>query len=501
MVLIGPILNWVMRKRIHQMELFIKYPLEVQRESLLSLVEKAKDTEWGRKHRYGKIETIQQFKDQVPVSTYEQFYPWIEKTLKGRQNVLWPSKIKWFAKSSGTTNAASKFIPVTPESLDDCHFKGGKDMLSFYVNNYPNADVFSGKGISIGGSHEANKMNPGTRHGDVSAVLTENLPLWVEFFRLPKKKTALLSDWDEKIERMIEETVDENVVSITGVPTWTAVFLQKAIEHTGKKNAKEIWPNLELFIHGAVAFGPYQDLFDRLIGERINYLEIYNASEGFFGIQDQPDHDDLLLMLDYGMFYEFMPLEELGKAHPVTYQLDEIELGKSYALIISTNGGLWRYLIGDTIKFTSTDPFRIKITGRTKHFLNAYGEEVVVENADAAIAAACAATGATILDYTAAPIYFQEGSDGGHEWVIECQVAPTDPEQFVDVLDQTLRQINSDYDAKRHNDMALRRPTIHFAPEGQFHKWLASKGKLGGQHKVPRLMNDRSVLEEVLALT
>ena len=489
-----------MKKRIHQIDLFRKYPHEVQNELFISLLEKAKNTEWGRTYGYADIKTPEQFQERVPISTYEEFYPYIERLMKGEQNILWPTKIEWFSKSSGTTNARSKYIPVSKESLEDCHYKGGKDLLSIYVNNYPDTKLFTGKGLSLGGSHRPNEFNSQTSVGDVSAVIMQNLPIWAEAIRTPPLKVALMDNWDEKIAKMVEITTKENVTSLSGVPTWTYVLLNRILEVTGKNNILEVWPNLELFAHGAVAFGPYRELFRQLIpSQQMHYLEIYNASEGFFGIQDQRDtEDEMLLMLDYGVYYEFIPAEEFESEHPKTLQLHEVEVGKNYALVISTNAGLWRYKIGDTIKFTSLQPYRIKISGRTKHYINAFGEEVIVENAEEAIRSACDATGAVITNFTAAPIYIENKSRGGHQWLIEFSQQPNNLERFTDVLDKTLRKINSDYDAKRYQDMALHAPVITVAPQGAFLNWLRSKGKLGGQNKVPRLSNTREYLEEML---
>ncbi|WP_108209944.1 GH3 auxin-responsive promoter family protein [Pontibacter mucosus] len=489
-----------MKKRIHDIDLFRKYPHEVQLELFQDLISTAKSTEWGKKYGYGDSMSVQEFQERVPISTYEDLYPYIERMMKGEQNVLWPSKIEWFAKSSGTTNARSKYIPVSPESLEDCHYKGGKDMLSIYVNLYPDTKLFTGKGLSIGGSHRPSEFNAKVNCGDVSAVIMQNLPIWAEAMRTPPLKVALMDKWEEKIEKMVEVTVKENVTSLSGVPTWTYVLLKRILEVTGKSNILEVWPNLELFTHGAVAFGPYRQLFRELIpSSQMNYLEVYNASEGFFGIQDQAGtEDEMLLMLDYGVYYEFIPMDQLEEEHPKTLTLDQVELGKNYALVISTNAGLWRYKIGDTVRFTSLSPYRIKISGRTKHFINAFGEEVIVENAEVAITAACDATGAVISNFTAAPIYLESDKRGGHEWLIEFEKEPNDLKRFTQVLDQKLREVNSDYDAKRQNDIALQEPLVHAAPVGTFLNWLSHKGKLGGQNKVPRLSNTREYLEEIM---
>jgi hypothetical protein len=500
--IINSIMTWVMKKRIHQIDLFRKYPHEVQSELFNSLLQTAKQTDWGRQYGYSDISSPNQYRERVPVSTYEDLFPQIERAMKGEANVLWPGTISWFAKSSGTTNARSKFIPVSKEALEDCHYKGGKDMLSIYANLNPDTQLFTGKALSIGGSLRPNEFNHNAQTGDVSAIIMQNLPIWAEAARTPPLKVALMDKWEEKIEAMAAITIPENVTSISGVPTWTYVLLNRILEITGKDNLLEVWPNLELFAHGAVAFGPYRKLFRNLIPtDKMHYLEIYNASEGFFGIQDQAGtEDEMLLMLDYGVYYEFIPADQFEAGQPRTITLEEVELNKNYALVISTNAGLWRYKIGDTIKFTSLAPYRIKISGRTKHFINAFGEEVIIENAEAAITQACEQTGAIITNFTVAPVYFEGRSRGGHEWVIEFAQQPNDLPKFEYLLDSTLREINSDYDAKRQQDLALQAPLIHVAPVGIFLQWLQQKGKMGGQHKVPRLSNTREHLEEILQL-
>ena len=501
MAIVNSIFTWYMKKRIHQIELFMKYPLDVQDEWLHTLISSAENTEWGKLYDYKSILTVQQFKERVPIQNYDTLKPYIERMLQGEQNILWPSEIKWFAKSSGTTSDRSKFIPVSEEALEECHFKGGKDMLSIYCNNRPNAQMFTGKGLVLGGSHQINQLCEDIHFGDLSAVLIKNLPVWAEYYRTPNMSIALMDNYEEKIDRMAEATIKENVTNISGVPTWTIVLAKKVMEITGTKNLLEVWPNLEAYFHGAVNFAPYRAQFKELIpSPDMYYLETYNASEGFFGIQDQSFSDELLLMLDYGIYYEFLPLENLEDENPKTLSLDQVELNKNYAVIISTNAGLWRYMIGDTVHFTSLYPFRIKITGRTKHFINAFGEEVIIDNAENALMKACAVTNAKIKDYTACPIYFSGEEAGGHEWIIEFEQQPTDFEKFVDVMDDTLREVNSDYDAKRFKDMALKRPKVHNAPKETFYKWLKEKGKLGGQHKVPRLANNREYVDEILKL-
>ena len=486
---------------MHQIELFIKYPYDVQDEWFQNLISTAQHTEWGKTHGYASIYTQDQFKERVPIQTYDTLKPYIERMLAGEQNILWPSEIKWFAKSSGTTNDRSKFIPVSEESLEECHFKGGKDLLTMYCDNRPDTKIFTGKCLVLGGSHQINQLNADSCYGDLSAVLIKNLPFWAEFYRTPDISIALMDNFEEKVEKMAQATIGVNVTNISGVPTWNLVLAKKVLEITGKDNLLEVWPNLEFYFHGAVSFNPYREQFKKLIpSDDMYYMETYNASEGFFGIQDQPNSEEMLLMLDYGIFYEFLPMENINSENPKTLSLTEVELNKNYALIISTNAGLWRYMIGDTIKFTSLSPHRIQITGRTKHFINAFGEEVIIDNAEKALSKACRETNAIIQDYTACPIYFQGNDAGGHEWIIEFEQKPDNIENFTNILDNTLREINSDYDAKRYKDMALRRPLIHVAKAGLFYEWMKNRGKLGGQHKVPRLANDRTYVDEILKM-
>jgi len=501
MPILNSILSWWMKKRMHQIELFIKYPHEVQEDWRVRLIQSSRLTEWGRKYDYATIRSLKNFKERVPISNYDALKPYIERVMHGEQNILWPSEIRWFAKSSGTTADKSKFIPVSNEAMEECHFKGGKDCVSFYCNNNPDTEIFTGKALILGGSHQINTFSNESFYGDISAVLMQNLPFWIQFLRTPDLSIALMDNWEDKIERLAEATIHENVTNISGVPTWTVVLAKRVLEMSGKSNLLEIWPNLELFIHGAVSFTPYRDQFAKLIpSEKMNYLETYNASEGFFGIQDQPRSEEMLLMLDYGIYYEFMPLEEYGKDHPETLSLEQVELNKNYALVISTNSGLWRYLIGDTIRFTSLNPFRIKITGRTKLFINAFGEEVMIENTDNAVRIACEKTDALIRDYTVAPVYFSESENGAHEWLIEFEKLPDNLDYFVETLDTALKSLNSDYEAKRYKSMALRKPVMKVLPENTFYNWMKSRGKLGGQHKVPRLSNDRKFAEEILLM-
>jgi len=501
MALINSVLSWLVKKRIHQIELFIKYPHEVQSEWFRKLMQSAIDTEWGRKYDYKTITSPDQFRERVPLNTYEKLKPYIDASRQGKHNILWPGEIKWFAKSSGTTSDKSKFIPVSQEALEECHFKGGKDMLSLYCNNFPNTALFDGRGLAMGGSHRISEINSASFYdGDLSAIIIENLPSWAEFIRVPKKSTALMDNWEDKIEMMASETIPHNVTSLSGVPSWMLLLLRRVLEKTGKSDIIEVWPNLEVYFHGGVNFEPYREQFSQLIrSEQMNYMETYTASEGFFGLQDRFDSGELLLMLDYGIYYEFIRVNELDQDHPRACGLDEVDTETNYALVISTNGGLWRYLIGDTIRFTTLNPYRIQITGRTKNFINAVGEEMIVDNAEKAITIACKKCHAIVNEFTAAPSF--SGNDGrvAHEWLIEFEKEPENLEYFIETLDNALKSLNSDYEAKRFHDMVLCPPVIRKMPKATFYKWLKKKGKLGGQHKVPRLSNDRTYVEELLA--
>jgi hypothetical protein len=503
MGMVNDMVVWFLKRRLQRIEDFMANPVETQQHIFSELIETARYTEWGLRYNYSQIRTIQEFREQVPVSTYEDLYPYIERVLKGEPNVLWPTPVEWFSKSSGTTNARSKYVPVTPESLEECHYMGGKDMMTLLVANRPDTQVFEGKGLSIGGTIHENPFNPTTQVGDVSAVIMQNLPAWGEFMRTPPLDVALMDNWEEKLARMAEICSEENVTSILGVPTWTIVLMDRIMEQKGAKSMLDVWPDFGVFVHGAVAFHPYRELFTKKYfpSDQVTYLETYNASEGFIGLQDDlAKPGEMLLMLDYGIFYEFMPLEELGNPFPRTLTLDEVELDKNYALIMSTNAGLWRYLIGDTVKFTSRYPFRIKISGRTKHFINAFGEELIVENAETAITEACEQTGALVSDFTAAPVYMGDGTRGRHEWIVEFSQEPADREAFFATLDSTLRRVNSDYDAKRFQDIALLQPLVHCVAPGTFYSWMGRRQKLGGQNKVPRLSNERTYVESILEM-
>lgn len=499
MALINSVISWFIKKRIHQIELFMKYPLEMQNEWFKKLINTASHTEWGKKYNYSSIHSVKTFKERVPLNHYEDMRPFIEEMRKGKRDVLWPGEIRYFAKSSGTTSDKSKFIPLSEEALEECHFKGGKDLLALYVNNFPDTTLFDGKGLGIGGSHNISEINNASFYdGDLSALLIQNLPTWAELIRVPKKSTALMDQWEVKIEKMAEETIPHNVTSLSGVPSWTLLLLRKVLEKTGEKEIKAVWPDLEVYFHGGVSFKPYRDQFNQIIGEgTMNYMETYNASEGFIGIQDRTDSEELLLMLDYGIFYEFLPADKIHDEQPRTLGLDEVETGQNYALVISTNGGLWRYIIGDTIEFTSLAPYRIRLTGRTKNFINAFGEELIIDNAENALSVACQKTKAVINEYTAAPVYLDKETRGAHEWYIEFTSPPDDLEYFKETLDNALKALNSDYEAKRYHNMILQPPIIHAVGKGTFYEWLKYKGKLGGQNKVPRLSNDRKIVTEL----
>jgi hypothetical protein len=486
--------------RLWRIDAWKAHPVDSQREVLQDLVTSAQYTEFGRKYNFSKLFNIKHFKDAVPIHEYDDLKPYIQRIMDGEQNVLWNTPISWFAKSSGTTSDKSKFIPVSEESLQDCHYQAAKDVLTFYYNFNPDSDLLTGKGLVIGGSHNIHQVNEEVHYGDLSAVLLQNSPFWGHWIRTPELSIALMDEWESKIELLAKTTIKENVTSISGVPTWTLVLFKRILELTGKSTIAEIWPSLELYIHGGVSFTPYRDQFQKLIGKKIHYLEMYNASEGFFAAQDNPSEEGMLLFVDHGVFMEFMPVDEYGKDKPETIGLHEVELGKNYALIISTNGGLWRYLLGDTVQFTAVYPFKVKVSGRLKHYINAFGEEVIVDNSDKAIAIACEKTSAIVNDYTAAPVYFGDNNNGAHEWLIEFEKDPVDLNSFMKELDQALQQINSDYEAKRYKDIALAKPIVHVLKKGVFTNWLKSKGKLGGQHKVPRLSNERKHLEEILLM-
>ena len=500
MKLLSSAISKLARMRLWRIQNWTNHPVAAQREVLQHLVTAGQYTAYGKKYHFTRLFTVKDFKKNVPIQEYDDLRPYILRMMEGEENVLWNTPVNWFAKSSGTSSDKSKFIPISDESLQDNHYQANKDMLTNYYNNFPGSDLLTGKSLVIGGSHQINKLNDEIQYGDLSAVLMQNTPFWGQWLRTPELSIALLDEWENKIEKLAQSTANENVTSLAGVPTWTLLLLKRILEIKNKQTIKEVWPNLELYINGGVSFVPYREQFEKIIGAPINYLEVYNASEGFFAAQEKPNDDGMTLFTEHGIFYEFMPVEEYGKPSSQTVGLNEVQLHKNYALVISTTGGLWRYLVGDTVRFTSLNPYRIIVSGRLKHYMNAFGEEVIVDNSDRAIAMASQKTNAVVSDYTAAPVYFSANSNGAHEWLIEFEKEPASLEQFTKVLDAELKNANSDYEAKRHKDIALRMPLVRILPIGTFTRWLRSKGKLGGQHKVPRLSNERKFIEEILAI-
>jgi hypothetical protein len=499
MGILSPALKGFMRLRQSAIENFIGSPEDAQMKEFHSLIGSARFTEWGKRYDYDSFNSISDFQKAVPISDYDSLKPFIQRIMEGEQNILWPSEINWFAKSSGTTSDKSKFIPVSKEALVDNHYRGARDVLALYFREHTESKLMNGKGLAIGGSHQVNQLSENSFCGDVSAVMMQNMPVAGHLLRTPDMSIALMNEWEEKIEMMARATMQENVTFIAGVPTWTIVLIKRIFELAGTDNLLDVWPNLEMYIHGGVSFTPYREQFKSFIhSPNMRYRETYNASEGFFAVQDTDDAEGMLLAVAHGIFFEFIPMEEWGKEHPQALTLPQVETGKNYALVVSTNAGLWRYVIGDTVQFTSLNPYRIKVSGRLKHYINAFGEEVIVDNSDAAIAAAGKDTGAVVNDYTAAPVYMTGESNGAHEWIIEFDHLPVPLDTFVESMDKHLQRINSDYEAKRHKDIALRRPVVHQMPKGGFNRWLKAKGKLGGQHKVPRLSNERHWLEEIL---
>ncbi len=499
---IHSVFSWFMKKRYHQIELFMKYPVEVQNEVLESLLRQAQSTVWGQKYAYREIRGHKAYSERVPLQSYEDLKPYVKRLKAGEQNLLWPTDINWFAKSSGTTSDRSKFIPVSREALEDCHYKGGKDLLALYTHNHPDNTLYTGKSLVLGGSSQINNFRKDSYWGDLSSILINNLPFWVEFRRVPDKQIALMDGWEEKIEAMAQSVRDEDVTVMAGVPSWTLVLLRRLIELTGVNNISELWPNLQLYMHGGVNFAPYAAQFKELIpSPSTHYYETFNASEGFFALQDQSHSDELLLLLDYGIYYEFIDTAHSHLEQPPTCSLEEVEVGKNYEMVISTNAGLWRYRLGDTVRFTSTSPFRLRVSGRTKHFINAFGEELIIDNAERALKSTCDELGCRVSDYTAGPVYMDAAAKGGaHEWLIEFEHAPDDLALFAERLDSHLRELNSDYDAKRSGNLTLNMPVVRPMPKQTFYKWLKSKGKLGGQHKVPRLSNNREIIEDLYTL-
>ncbi len=499
MALINSLVSWFNTKRLSQIDFFKNHPIETQMEALTQLIDHASNTQWGKKYDFNSIHSLSTFQERLPITTYESVENYIDRLRKGEQNIFWPSEIKWFAKSSGTTNSKSKFIPVSKEALENCHFRGGKDILAIYTSLFPDTGILKGKGLTLGGSHQINNINNDSYYGDLSAIIIQNLPFWADFIRTPDTSIVLMDEWEEKLNKMTEATLNENVTSLSGVPSWFLVLLKHILQVSGKSNIHEIWPNLELFVHGGVSFTPYREQYKNILpSAKMNYLETYNASEGFFGIQDDPFDDSMLLMLDYGIYYEFIPLEYIDDEHPKVIRLEDVELYKNYAIIITTNGGLWRYQIGDTIFFTSKEPFKFKISGRTKLFMNAFGEEIIIDNAEKAVQTACLKTNSIVKEYTAAPIFMASNQKGTHQWLIEFEKAPVNIDEFTFILDNALMSANSDYEAKRYKNITLEKPHVTIAKSGLFYQWLKEKGKLGGQNKVPRLSNNRSLIDELL---
>ncbi len=498
MNLMSSAISRLARFRYWRIESWMEHPIDAQNEVLDNLLMHGQYTQFGERFGMSRNWTSEEFRKNIPLCTYEDLLPYIDQIKEGQENILWNTPVNWFAKSSGTSGGKSKFIPISEESLENCHFQGAKDVLTMYYNQYPDSELLTGKGLVIGGSHQVSQLNEDIYYGDLSAVLMQNTPFWGEWIRTPDLSIALMNEWESKIEAMAHATIKENVTSISGVPSWTMVLLNRILEITGKNNISDIWPNLELYMHGGVSFTPYKEAFANIVGKEIHYLNMYNASEGFFAAQDTPDAEGMLLFLQHGIYYEFIPIEELEKNNPQTISLEEVELGKTYAMVISTNGGLWRYIVGDTVRFTNLRPFRIEVNGRVKGYINAFGEELIVENADRAISHACKITNASIRDYTAGPVYFGSNHAGAHEWIIEFDKLPEDLGSFTQILDKELQNQNSDYEAKRYNNMILNIPIIHPVTKGTFNTWMKKRGKLGGQHKVPRLANNRIYLDEIL---
>lgn len=497
--LVNKVMEILMKKRMRQIENFIKYPIETQENTLFNNLSKARNTEYGNLYKFNEIDNLREFQSRVPLVTYEEFEPYIEKARRGIADVSWEGKIKWFAKSSGTTNAKSKFIPISDVSLEDCHYSAGKMMFAIYLNNHPDTEIFKNKNLRLGGSSEIYQEYD-TLFGDLSAILIDNLPFYAELRNSPNRQISLMSEWESKMKAISAAVIKEDIGCLTGVPSWMLVLLHKILEETGKEKLDEVWPMLEVFFHGGISFKPYKENYEELTHKKLNFYEIYNASEGFFAIQDRSDSKEMLLLLDNGIFYEFIPMDEFGSADPKVITLEDVEAGKNYAIVITTNGGLWRYIIGDTVKFTSTDPFRIVVTGRTKHFINAFGEELIIENAEEGIRKACEKTQAVIKEFTAGPIFMEGNEKGAHEWIIEFEKKPDSIETFANILDESLQELNSDYEAKRYKNMTLNPLKLNVARENLFFDWMKSRGKLGGQNKVPRLSNTREYLDDLLEM-
>lgn len=497
----GKLVQRLFKRRMNRIHAFFGEARDIQEEQLTYILHACQDTEFGRKFNFASIDSVKTFQDLVPINSYEDLFPYIERMRSGEENVLWPGLVPYFSKSSGTTNDKSKYIPMTQETLQECHYKGGKDMLALYFSSNPKSELLSGKSIAVGGSVQED-VDTGIESGDISAVIMKNLPKWAQYVRVPRLDTAIMSDWEVKSVKLVEESLDKDIRSLSGAPSWVYAFLQKVLEKTGKEKIIDVWPNLEVFFTGGVSMKPFKKLFDDIVGKEIYFVGIYNASEGYIGIQDDLSTDEeFLLMLDYGIFYEFIPLNQYGKSDPKVLTIEETEIGETYALVMTTNAGLFRYVIGDTVMITSKSPHRIKIVGRTKQFINVYGEELMVHNAETAIAKVSDNFGVKIKDFTAGPIFETVDSKGGHQWIIEFEKEPEDLESFTESLDKALQEENSDYEAKRSPDFTiLERLDLVVAPTGTFYEWMKSRGKLGGQHKVPRLANNREYLDSILKL-
>ena len=498
---ITSIIRPLLLPRLKALDSYARQAEELQMKTLLSLLREGADTQWGRMHQYGQVKSYEQFARLHPVNTYEELKAYIERMRQGEADVLWPGTVKWYAKSSGTTSDKSKFIPVSRDGLHDTHYRGGTDAVVWYLRNYPQSRIFDGKALILGGSHAPNYNLPHSLVGDLSAILIENINPMVNMVRVPCKATALLGDFEQKRERIAREVMAKDVTNLSGVPSWMLSVLSRVLELRGTDNLLDVWPRLEVFFHGGVAFGPYREQYRRILpSEGMHYMETYNASEGFFGLQDDPSDPSMSLMIDYGVFFEFVPMDEIGRDNPRAVPLWGVETGRNYAMVISTSSGLWRYMIGDTVCFTHKNPYKFYITGRTKSFINAFGEELIVDNAEKGLQMACKATGAQVLEYTAAPVFMDSHGKCRHQWVVEFSVAPSDVDAFARILDQSLQQLNSDYEAKRYKDITLQPLEIVVARENLFNDWLKKKGKLGGQHKVPRLSNSRDIIDQLLGM-
>ncbi|MFV0505276.1 MAG: GH3 auxin-responsive promoter family protein [Bacteroidales bacterium] len=498
MQILNSLVNTFSKSRLATIENFMNKPHEVQDKVFQGLIDKAKDTEWGRMYNYGNIKSIETFDARVPISVYDGLRAMFEKQMRGEPNIMWPGRIRWFAKSSGTTANKSKFIPISTDSLEHCHYRGGKDVIIMHLCNYPKSRILEGKSLTLGGSHSIDPIHGFAHAGDLSAILIRNMPWWTNFRRTPSANVSLIKDFERKIEHIAESSISKTVTSMFGVPSWYLVLLNKILEVSGKNNIAELWPKMQVFVHGGIKFDPYREQYKKIIPiDDMVYMETYNASEGFFGIQDQKNSSEMLLMLDYGVFYEFIEMSKFYDEHPSVIPLSQVKEGVNYAMLISTNGGLWRYIIGDTVSFTSTSPYRFKITGRTKYYINAFGEEVMHDNAEQALLKACKATSSEINEYTVGPVFMEGSEKGQHEWIIEFAQSPDSIDEFVDILDKALQEVNSDYEAKRFNDATLKKLKIRVVDKGTFMNWMKSRGKLGGQNKVPRLSNDRSILDSI----